>query len=318
VTTVVVGRDQLVPPPEGSAITIGTFDGVHLGHRALIARTVERAGELGAASVVLTWDRHPAATLRPDRAPRLLTSPERKIELLSATGVDTIVVIPFDEDLASLPPEGFVREVLVSGLGARAVTVGEGWRFGHKAAGDVELLRSLGSELGFEAEGMALQEVAGGPASSSRIRRAVAEADLELARTLLGRPHDISGRVVRGAGRGRGLGFPTANLAVAADQALPPIGVYAGQAEVIGLTKPAAVNIGVNPTFGGKEGSDLSIEAYLLDLDADIYGQKLRLELWQRLREEVHFGSVGELVAQIDSDVTATRELVTGAGEGPR
>lgn len=312
-TRLLVGRQALDPPPGGSAVTIGTFDGVHLGHRTLIARTSERAGALGATSVALTWDRHPAATLRPDRVPPLLTAPERKIELLEETGIDVVAVIPFDRDFSRLSPRGFVEEVLVGGLGCKAVLVGDDWRFGHKAAGDVPLLTELGRELGFEVAGVPLQEVAGEAVSSSRARRAVASGDLALARLLLGRPFDLGGPVRRGAGRGKTLGFPTANVALDAGVAHPPRGVYAGRVRVRGLDKPAAINIGVNPTFGGDpETTPLQVEAFILDFEGELYEQRLLVELWQRLRDEERFETVDDLVAQIRKDVAATRALVEG------
>jgi riboflavin kinase/FMN adenylyltransferase len=307
-----VGLDGLEPPEGGSVITIGTFDGVHLGHRGLIARTIETAGATEATSTALTWDRHPAVTLRPDRVPRLLSSPERKAELLKATGIELLAVLPFDDALSHLAAEDFVSDVLVGGLGARAILVGHNWRFGHKARGDVALLQKLGDELGFEVHGIDLQEAAGGPVSSSRVRHAVAEGDLVLARTLLARPWDIDGVVVRGAARGKELGYPTANLKVDPALALPPRGVYAGLARLgAGETRTAAVNIGVNPTFGGDPATTpLQIEAYLLDLDRDLYGATIRLELWERLRDEQKFDSPEGLIAQMGEDVAATRALV--------
>lgn len=306
-----MGRGALEVPPGGSVVTIGTFDGVHLGHRTLLALAMERAGELGAASVALTWDRHPAATLRPERLPPLLTTPERKIELLEASGVDVVAVIPFDLALSRLPPEAFVEEVLVGGLGSKVVLVGEDWRFGHRAAGDVALLARLGAEMGFEVGGVTLQEVAGEPVSSSRIRRAVAAGDLELAGALLGRPFDLTGVVRRGAGRGKTLGFPTANVALDPETAHPPRGVYAGRVDVSGLQKPAAVNIGVNPTFGGDpDRTPLQVEAFILDFEGELYEKRLQIELWERLRDEERFESVDDLVAQIARDVEDTRKIV--------
>jgi len=308
---ILVGRDALVPPVGGSAVTIGTFDGVHLGHRALMARAIADAAGFGGASVVLTWDRHPAATLRPDRVPPLLASPERKVELIEEMGVDVLAVLPFDEELSHQAPEAFVGDVLVKGLGAGAVIVGHDWRFGHRAKGDVDLLAQLGRELGFEVAGAELQEVGGEPVSSSRVRRVVAAGDMESARDLLGRPFDVDGVVVRGAARGKGLGFPTANLEVDPQLARPPRGVYAGVAHLAGRAYAAAVNVGVNPTFGGEvDTSPLLIEAYILDFESDIYGEVVRLEFWSRLRDELRFDSVQDLVTQMGADVEATRRLV--------
>lgn len=311
-TRVWVGFDALESGQRGSAVTIGTFDGVHLGHRALVARTRQRARDIGATSVALTWDRHPSATLRPERTPLLLSTPERKIELLEETGLDAVAVLGFDEAFASMAPEHFVEEVLVRGLGARSVLVGREWRFGHKAAGTVDLLRAMGESRGFTVDDVDLQEVEGEPVSSSRTRRVVASGDMELARTLLGRAFDVDGVVRKGDQRGRTLGYPTANLDIDSALALPPRGVYAGRAHVNDLVRPAAINIGVNPTFGGDPStSPLQVEAYLLDLEADMYDQTVRLEFWSRLRDEEMFDSVDDLVSQMAEDVAATRGLVT-------
>jgi riboflavin kinase / FMN adenylyltransferase len=321
VTEVVVGIDALSPPANGSAITIGTFDGVHLGHRALIALTVAEARERGLSPVVLTWDRHPAATLRPDKAPPMLSSPERKIELLRETGADVVAVLPFDVPLSQREPESFVEDVLVKGLGAGLVLVGEGWRFGRGRAGTVDLLTELGRGLGFEARAVSLEEVGGEVASSSRVRKAVTSGDLRLAERLLGRPFDLDGVVEHGDARGAGLGFPTANLAIDRTIAAPPVGVYAGRARVAPAASaggprpngdswfPAATNVGVNPTFGGS--GPPRIETFLVGFDGDLYGRTLRVEFWERLRDEKRFDSVDDLVEQMGRDVEATQALVS-------
>ena len=319
-TEVVVGIDALSAPANGSAITIGTFDGVHLGHRALISLTVAEARARGLTPVVLTWDRHPAATLRPDKAPPMLSNPERKIELLRETGADLVAVLPFDVPLSQREPESFVQDVLVKGLGARLVLVGQGWRFGRGRAGTVDVLVELGRGLGFEARGVTLEEVGGEAASSSRVRVAVTSGDLALAERLLGRPFDLDGVVEHGDARGAGLGFPTANLAIDPTIAAPPVGVYAGRARVAAAGSgrdvdswfPAATNVGVNPTFGG--GGPPRIETYLVGFDGDLYGQTLRVEFWDRLRDEKRFDSVDELVEQMGRDVRQTEALV-GARE---
>jgi riboflavin kinase/FMN adenylyltransferase len=305
-----VGLQSLQPPEEGSAVTVGTFDGVHLGHRALIARTIAEASERSLASIVVTWDRHPNETLRPERAPKLLASPERKAELLASTGIDVLAVLPFDRELSTWPPERFASAVLADGLGARSVFVGSGWRFGHKAAGDVTLLEKLGAELGFDASGLSLTTHDGSPVSSSRAREAVAAGDVELAEVLLGRPFDVDGSVVKGAGRGIGLGFPTANFEVAPKLVRPRRGVYAGRARVESTWYLAAINVGVNPTFGGDEATTpVMVEAYLLDFEGDLVGTILRVEFLKRLRDELKFDSVDDLVAQMARDVEATRGL---------
>lgn len=320
------GIDILEPPPDGAVITIGTFDGVHLGHRALIARTINEAADRGASSAVVSWDRHPAATLRPEKMPALLCSPERKVELLSERGQDILAVLPFDEELSQWSAERFVEDVLVKGLGARAVIVGENWRFGKGAAGNVQLLTEMGARLGFDVVGMKLEGSGDEPVSSSRIRKLIAEGDLDGAAALLGRRFDLDGVVVHGDDRGKSLGFPTANVELPPGLAHPPRGVYAGRARVGGdatMLPPeegdpvprgwyrAAINIGVNPTFGGDpKVHPARVEAYLLNLDADIYGAELRVELWSRLRDEEKFATVDDLVAQMHKDVEATKDIV--------
>jgi riboflavin kinase / FMN adenylyltransferase len=295
----------------GSAVMIGTLDGVHRGHQALAARTIQKARELNLQALAVTWDRHPSETLRPEHAPLLLTSVERKLELLGEAGLDATLVLPFDAELSSWSPERFARAVLVDGVGAKAVAVGSDWRFGHRAAGDVDLLIELGHADGFEAEGVKLREVAGGPVSSSRVRQAIANGDVGLARTLLGRAFDLDGTVTRGDARGRSLGIPTANLPLDPRMACPSLGVYAGRARVGELWYAAAINIGVNPTFGGDPASSQPrLEAHLLDFEGDLYGHRLRVEFWARLRDETKFASSAALVEQIERDVEETRRLV--------
>ena len=307
----IVGRDSLERGERAAAIAIGTFDGVHIGHRALISRTLEHAGTNDMIATVLTWDRHPAATLRPDKVPPQLTTPERRVELIEACGVDQLVILEFDETLSKWSPETFARKVLAEGLNAGGVFVGSGWRFGHKATGDVALLTELGRELGFVVDGLALAEVAGGPASSTRARAALEAGDMDLVRALLGRPFDIDGVVGKGDNRGTGLGWPTANLIVPDGFARPALGVYAGRGRVGATWWPAAINVGVNPTFGGEVGrTPVRIEAYLLDFSGDLYGADVRLEFHARLRDEKKFASEAELSAQIADDVDATRRLV--------
>lgn len=307
---VTVTAQSLTPPENGSSVTIGTFDGVHVGHRSLIDEAKRAAAEIGTDSVVVTWDRHPFQTIRPAQAPPLLSTPERRLELLNETGIDWIALIRFDEELSKWPPERFVEEVLAAGLAARWVVVGQGWRFGHKAAGDVELLSKLGERFGFGVTPLGLAQVAGEVASSSRVRKAVGAGDMTLARTLLGRPFDLDGEVIHGASRGADLGFPTANVTPDPKLVRPPIGVYAGRARVGETWYTAAINLGVNPTFGGDPNTPPLVEAYLLDLDDDLYGQTLRVEFWERLRDEKKFDSADALVEQMKLDVEATRHVV--------
>ena len=325
------GIDTLQAPSNGSVVAIGTFDGVHLGHRALISRAIAEAAARGTSSAIVTWDRHPAATLRPDKMPPLLCSPERKIELLAERGEDILAVLPFDEELSQWSAERFVEDVLVKGLASRLIVVGEDWRFGKGAAGDVKLLTEMGGSLGFEVVGMALERSGEEPVSSSRIRKLIAAGDLDGAAGLLGRRFDMDGVVVHGDDRGKSLGFPTANVALPAGVAHPPRGVYAGRARVGGDATmlppeegdpaprgwyPAAINIGVNPTFGGDpDVHPARVEAYLLGLDRDIYGAELRVELWSRLRDEEKFDSAEALIEQMHKDVAETRRLVEEGAE---
>ena len=308
---VVTGLDATPAPPAGTAATVGTFDGVHVGHRALIARTVAAARAAGAEAAAVTWDRHPATTLRPDAVPPLLTTQARKLELLAETGIDRCVVLAFDAELSRWPPERFASDVLATGLGARSVVVSRGWRFGHRAAGDVALLERLGHTLGFGVDVGPQVTLGGSAVSSSRARAAVVAGDLRLASALLGRPHELPGTVVAGDGRGASLGFPTANLDVDAGLAEPPTGIYACRARLEDRSVPAAVSVGVNPTFGGEPGrSPVRIEAYLLGFEGDLYGRRLVLELVDRLREEQRFDSPDALIAQMARDVAETERLI--------
>jgi riboflavin kinase / FMN adenylyltransferase len=314
-----VGANALAPQPGGAAISVGTFDGVHVGHRALIARTMAEADSFGGTSVLVTWDRHPLEVLRPGSEPKVITTPERKAELVEETGIDVLVVLPFDETFSKWSPERFVTDVLV-GLGAREVVVGDGWRFGHKAAGTTELLQKMGAEHGFQAHVLTLTEVVEERVSSTRVRRAIGEGDMDLAHTLLARPFDVDGFVLRGDRRGTELGFPTANLKLDRSIAHPPRGVYAGRATSLGapaepidkaVTYTAAINVGVNPQFGGDpETTPWRVEAFLLDFEGDLYDHRLRVELHHRLRDELTFDSVNALVDQIAVDVSETRAMM--------
>ncbi|MGH2825771.1 MAG: bifunctional riboflavin kinase/FAD synthetase [Actinomycetota bacterium] len=307
----IVGADALAPMKGGAAITVGTFDGLHLGHRALIAATIDSARATGGTSVLVTWDRHPLETLRPGTEPKVLTTPARKAELVEEVGIDALVVLPFDKEFSTWSPERFVTDVLVR-LGARSVFVGDGWRFGHKRAGDVQLLQTMGAEHEFVTSGLELVEVDGEPVSSTRVRSAIAAGDMETAHVLLARPFDVDGVVLRGDRRGTGLGYPTANLMLDRSIAHPPRGVYAGRARLQkGLSYTAAINVGVNPQFGGDpEATPWRVEAFLLDFEGDLYDRPLRVELLHRLRDELTFESVNALLDQIVKDVERTRSLI--------
>ena len=290
-----------------SAVAIGNFDGVHRGHQALVAAAVARARETGGAAVVLTFDPHPARVLRPDAAPSALTTLAQKQELVAALGVDRLVALAFDVRLAALTPDAFVREVLASLLGARHVVVGESFRFGHERQGDARALEALGGRQGFDVQVVPALLHAGRPISSSRVREALVAGDVKGAAELLGRPYALDGRVVRGDGRGRTLGIPTANLATE-DQLLPARGVYAGRVLAPGGDwRPAVVNVGERPTFGG---TGLLVEAHLLDFAGDLYDAAVRLSFHARLRGEERFSSAQALVERIQQDVRAARELL--------
>jgi len=292
-----------------SVVTIGVFDGVHRGHQAIIGHAVARARELGVKSVVVTFDPHPAEVVRPGSHPAVLTEPTRKAELIEALGVDVLCVLPFTPEFSRLPAEAFVHDVLVEHLHAALVVVGENFRFGHRAAGDVALLEQLGRTFGYAVEGAPLVAEAGTVFSSTYIRSCVAAGDVVAAARALGRPHRLEGVVVRGDQRGRELGFPTANLLCHRYAAVPADGVYAARLVRRGQREPlmAAVSIGTNPSFSGRE---RRVEAYVLDFDADLYGERLALDFVAHLRGQVRYDSVEPLVAQIAEDVERTRQAL--------
>ena len=291
---------QVIALPEAdrrprASVAVGTFDGVHLGHRAVIE---------GAESV-LTFDPHPVSVVSPQHTPKLLTRPERKAELIAELGVQEMVVIPFDADFARRPAAEFIDQVLVAALGAQRVSVGENFRFGHKAQGDA---RMLAADERFATVVHPLLEVDGEIVSSSHIRGLVLVGDVAGANRMLGAPFQLCGEVVRGDERGRELGFPTANLIPDEPLACPGHGVYACLAD----EHPAAVSIGVRPTF--QTGRGELIEAYLLDFEGDLYGSCLRLDFLERLRGERRFASPEALIAQMHRDVERTRRSVAEHG----
>lgn len=290
-----------------SVVTIGVFDGVHRGHQATIGHTVRRARELSLSSVVVTFDPHPAEVVRPGSHPAMLTAAGRKAELIEALGVDVLCVIPFTVEFSRLPAETFVHDVLVEHLHASAVVVGQNFRFGHRAAGDVALLERLGRTFGFTVEGAPLVEDADTILSSTYIRSCIDAGDVTAAAVALGRPHRLDGVVVRGDARGRELGFPTANLLTPRFAAVPADGVYAGWLVRRGVRKHrAAISIGSNPTFAGRE---RRVEAFVLDFEGDLYGERLALDFVARLREQRTYDGIEPLVAQIRADVDAVRAL---------
>jgi riboflavin kinase / FMN adenylyltransferase len=296
-------------PVDGpSSVTIGFFDGVHRGHQAVIRRTVEAARRDGLGSVAVTFDRHPLQTLSPGKVPPLLTTLRRKAELIQEVGMDCLFVLEFTEEVSRWPPEAFVDRVLVEGLHARHVAIGTNFTFGHKAAGNLQVLTDLGPTRGFVVEGLSLFTLNGRRVSSTSIREALAEGDLDWPERALGRRYAIEGTVVAGAGRGRDLGFPTANLRTPDGLLLPARGVYAGRAGTGDRWWRAAVNIGTNPTFGGEP---LHLEAHLLDFEGNLEAEVLTVEFWARLRDEERFDSTEALTRQIARDVERTRAVVT-------
>ncbi|MFG2166584.1 bifunctional riboflavin kinase/FAD synthetase [Micromonospora chersina] len=291
-----------------SVVTIGVFDGVHKGHQATIGHAVARARELGVKSVVVTFDPHPAEVVRPGSHPAVLTEPARKAELIEGLGADVLCVVPFTPEFSRLPAEAFVHDILVEHLHAALVVVGDNFRFGHRAAGDVALLERLGRTFGFGVEGAPLVAEAGTVFSSTYIRSCVDAGDVAAAAAALGRPHRVEGVVVRGDQRGRELGYPTANLLTHRYAAVPADGVYAARlVRRGGEPLAAAVSIGTNPTFSGRE---RRVEAYALDFSGDLYGERLALDFVAHLREQRTYDAIEALVAQIAEDVERTRRAV--------
>ncbi|HEY7376272.1 MAG TPA: bifunctional riboflavin kinase/FAD synthetase [Polyangia bacterium] len=292
------------------ALAIGNFDGVHRGHAALLAEARARAAHRGGRSAVLTFTPHPARLFAPDRAPPLIMSLERRLELVAEAGIDVAIVEPFTRAFATIEAPAFVHDVLARDLGARDVVVGYDFSFGRGRAGDTRMLAELGAAHGIEVAVIPPISLGGVPCSSTRVRQLVAAGETEAAGKLLGRPFELEGPVARGAGRGRGLGFPTANV-VAEGELRPKLGIYAARARVLdgplaGTSRAAALSVGTNPQFAGE---GVTIEAYLLDFDGDLYDRRLRLEVGARLRDEQRFPSIDALIAQIRADVAQVRRL---------
>jgi len=303
---IIQGLESYPPDAGPSVVALGAFDGIHLGHRAILATAVSRGQARGLRGVACTFDRHPMEVLQPERAPVPITTLEERLDLIARTGVDLTLVLPFTPALAAVEPEAFVKDVVVGRLFAREVVVGFNHTFGKGARGTAALLRDFGERIGLVTHVVPPLLVDAIPVSSSEIRTALKDGDVVRAARYLGRPYSIAGVVTRGAGRGRTLGFPTANL----DPDRPllvPTGVYACRAEVGARSEPAVVNVGVRPTFGN---NDLAIEAYLLDFSGDLYGARLALHFVGRLRGEQKFQGVDELKRQIGRDVEAARTML--------
>jgi riboflavin kinase / FMN adenylyltransferase len=314
---------QDVPANWGrSVVTIGVFDGVHRGHRLIVARAAEIAATLGLPLVVVTFDPHPDEVVRPGSHPPLLCTPRYRVQLLGQVGADAVCMLPFTREFSQLPAEEFVRTVLVDGLHAAAVVIGENFRFGHKAAGNVTLLAELGEKYEFTAEGVTLLTDEGVTISSSQIRDLLAVGEVEAAARELCRPHRVEGIVVRGQQRGRALGFPTANAEPPPNTAIPADGIYAGWLASLDTDGteverwPAAISVGTNPTF---DGSDRTVEAYALDRDdLDLYGVHVAVEFAERIRAQVRFDSVDGLITQMHQDVAAARQILVPPGASTR
>ncbi|MDT0547202.1 MULTISPECIES: bifunctional riboflavin kinase/FAD synthetase [Streptomyces] len=299
-----------------SVVTIGSYDGVHRGHQVIISRTVAHARELGVPAVVVTFDPHPSEVVRPGSHPPLLAPHHRRAELMAGLGVDAVLILPFTAEFSRLSPGDFVVKVLVDKLHARAVVEGPNFRFGHKAAGNVAFLKELGTTYDYEVEVVDLYQrgAAGGgePFSSTLVRRLVAEGDVAGAIEVLGRPHRVEGIVVRGAQRGRELGFPTANLETLPHTAIPADGVYAGWLTAQGEAMPAAISVGTNPQF---EGTERTVEAYAIDrVGLDLYGLHVQVDFLTYLRGQETFSSIEALLERMADDVKRARELVEAAG----
>ena len=300
---IVRGLPPVPPDARPSAVALGVFDGVHLGHRAILGTAVTHAREAGTPAVACTFDPHPTEILQPGRAPLAITTLEERLALIEECGLDATVVLPFTRALAAMEPEAFVKDVLLTRLGASEIVVGFNHRFGRGARGDVAMLGSLGERLGFRTHIAEPLMVEGVAVSSTEIRAALQRGDLDSAARLLGRRYTLRGTVGHGAERGRTLGFPTANLMPARPVLVAP-GVYASMAEVGGSKERAVVNVGVRPTFGE---AALTVEAYLLDFSGNIYGQTMVLTFISRIREERRFPSVDALKTQIEADAEEAR-----------
>lgn len=301
-----------LPPGPGpfsrTVVTVGNFDGVHLGHRAILGRVAARARELGSQPVALTFDPHPVKMLRPQADLPLLTTPAQKFQLLKEAGMEAVVVLPFTREFAAIPARDFVMRYFVERLKAREVVVGHDYSFGHQREGNIDLLKELGQILGFTVQVVWAVEVNGAVVSSSLIRAMLKLGKVEEANELLGRPYRVSGQVIAGKGRGaKVLGIPTANLRPENDL-LPASGIYAVVAHRGDKILPGVANIGTCPTFDGE--TALSLEVHIFDFAADLYGEKLGVEFVARLREERRFPSVEALGAQIRADIRAARQVL--------
>ena len=294
-----------------TVLTLGVFDGLHLGHQLIMKTLVERARATGAVPTVITFDPHPRALLHPESAPPLLQTFDQKIEALGVLGIEQTIVIRFDQSFAQIRAEDFLRSVIADRLHAKEVYLGCGFAFGHGREGNIELLRTVSQSLGFFADEVPELRLRGRRVSSSRIRELLQQGRVNLARRMLGRPYGVEGRVVRGAERGASLGFPTANLHPQ-NRVIPRNGVYVTATLIDGQWRRSVTNIGTRPTFGPTNQS--SVETFVMNWSGDLYGDVVRVRFLHRLREEKKFGSIAELKSQIDRDVARAQNYFERAG----
>ena len=294
-----------------TVLTLGVFDGLHLGHQAIMRKVVERAAATGAVATAITFDPHPRAVLHPQTAPPLLQTLDQRLANLEVIGIEQAVVVKFTKEFASQPAEEFLRDVVHDRLHAREVYLGKGFAFGKGRGGNIELLRKMSAELGFVADEVDEVQVHGQRVSSSRIRELLAEGRVNLARRMLGRPYGVEGVVIRGDRRGHTIGFPTANLK-AHNRVIPKYGVYATASLIDGTWRRSITNIGVRPTFGNE--LEPSVETYVLDFEGDLYGDALRVRFLYRIRDERKFGGIDELKAQIARDTERARNYFEHEG----
>ena len=294
-----------------TVLTLGVFDGLHLGHQLIMRTVVERARETGAVPTVITFDPHPRAVLHPESAPPLLQTLDQKVEGFSVLGIEQTIVIRFDEGFSQTRAEDFLRDVVKDRLQAKEVYLGRGFAFGHNREGNIELLRRVSQDLGFFADEVPEVQFRNQRVSSSRVRGLLAEGKVNLARRLLARPYGVEGRVERGAERGTGLGFPTANLHPR-NRVIPKNGVYVTGTLIDGQWRRSVTNVGVRPTFGAD--AEPSVETFVMDWAGDLYGDVVRVRFLHRLRDERKFGSIEELKAQIENDVKRAQSYFDRGG----
>ena len=315
--TMIIYHDlaEISEPLRRPVITIGNFDGVHLGHQTLFQKVKERARAMSGQGVVLTFDPHPIKLMRPEKQLPLLTTTAQKVRLLSELDLEVLIVHPFTADFGALPARDFVAEYLVRRLGVQEVVIGHDYRFGRNREGNIALLQALGAEFGFPVHVVDAIQIQGKVVSSTLIRNLIQRGQVHEAQKFLGRPYEVTGVVVPGYGRGaRLLGFPTANIDLDNGLLVPGAGIYAVWTELRGQVYSGVANIGTCPTFDNQK---LSLEVYILDFDADIYGERLAVRFVQRLRDEHRFPDISALISQIKKDVAAARQIVGAAASSP-